>query len=118
MKTRGLGWPVWRAARIRQQVLITAGLSEASLAEWILMGAVREMERHCPCTLHNATGDHSAGSGGRGESLIFLLLLLLTKIIKKINKIMHLAAGRDFCHTVLLHFRGSSWESSRGALKP
>lgn len=115
MKTRGLGWLVRRAARIRQRVLITAGQSEASLAEWILMGAVREMERHCPSALHNTTGDHSAGSGGRGESFIFILLII--KLIKK-DKIMHLAAGRDFCHTVLLHFRGSSWESNRGALKP
>lgn len=83
MKTRGLGWLVWRAARIRQRVLITAGLSGGSLAEWILMGAVREMERHCPCALHNTTGDHSAGSGG-GESPIFILLLI--KIIKKIKE--------------------------------
>lgn len=117
MKTRGLGWLVWRAARIRQRALITAGLSEGSLAEWILMGAVREMERHCPCALHNTTGDHSAGSGGRERgSLIFILLII--KIRKKKHEIMHLAAGRDFCHTVLLHLRGSSWESNQGALKP
>lgn len=117
MKTRGLGFLVWRTAHIRQRVLITAGLSEGSLAEWILMRAVREMERHCPCALHQrvTTGDHPVGSGGCGERLIFLILII--KIIKK-HKRIHLAAGRVFCHTVLLHLRGSCWESNRGVLKP
>ncbi len=67
------GGPVGESAvQIKQWVLITGGLSEGSLAEWILMGLVREMKRHCPRALHQhiTTGNDSAGNGGGRDSSI------------------------------------------------
>lgn len=58
--------------RSSSKVLITRGLSEGSLAEWILMGLVREMKRHCPYALHQhiTSGNNPAGNGRWRDTLI------------------------------------------------
>lgn len=63
--------------QIKQWVLITEGLSEGSLAEWILMALVTEMKRHCPCALHQhiTTGNDPAGNAGGRDSPFYKLAI-------------------------------------------
>lgn len=65
------------AVQIKQWVLITEGLSEGSLAEWILMALVTEMKRQRPCALHQhiTTGNDPAGNEGGRDSSYYKLAI-------------------------------------------